>query len=74
MKSNNDILPKSTEEKMSVFFSAIEDIQMGNDGSIVIEWKQNVIHKVKGSHIVDCDEYNINKGKEVHLNPEWDLI
>ena len=64
---------KTLDEKMSIFFSAIDDISLRNDGSVVIEWKSNVWHSVKGSHVVSSSNYNINSGREVHLNPPWDL-
>lgn len=52
------------------FFSAIDDIEILPDDSIIIKWKSSVSHEIAGHSIVNASGYNVLKGYQVHFNPD----
>ena len=66
-------MSQSLEDKMFMFFQAIDSIQTGNDGSIHVKWKNNVVQEVPGNSLKMIQGVDVVQANEIHLNPEAEL-
>jgi hypothetical protein len=66
-------MSQSLDDKMFMFFQAIDSIRTGNDGTIHIKWKNNVIQEIPGNNLVLTEGFDVLKAKEIHLNPNNEL-
>lgn len=62
-------MTQTLEEKMQMFFQAIDSVTTGNDGTIRIRWKNNVVQEIPGNNLLITKGVDVSKAKEIHLNP-----